>query len=78
MQQAGFGHFHAASVAGTIMFVAPQVQRAVHHQMGHVMRDTPAGRRRLSPDDTQGQHQFGRRVFIGQDVGCLLYTSRCV
>ena len=69
VQQAGFGHFHAAGVAGMVVIVAQQMQRAMHDQMRQVMRHAPARRRRLAPDDAKRQHQFRRRMLIGQHVG---------
>ena len=52
VQDAGFGHFHAAGVAGMVVVLTAQVQRAVDDQMRQVMRRAaglarrpPAGRR---------------------------------
>ena len=75
MQQAGFGHFHAAGVAGMVVIEAQEVQRAMHDQMRQVMRHAPACRGRLPPDDAKRQHQFRRRMLIGQDVGGFIASA---
>jgi hypothetical protein len=50
VQDARFGEFHAARIAGVVMVVAGEMQRAVHHQVRQVVRWQAASGGGLAPD----------------------------
>ncbi len=75
MEQAGFGHFHAAGVAGVVVVMALQMQRAMHDQMRQMMGDAASGGGGFAPDHAQSEDHFGRRGFVGKDVGGFVFAA---
>ena len=67
VQDARLGHLHAARLAGVVVVVAGQVQRAVHHQMRQMVRRAACRRRRLPPHRAEGQDDLARQAGAAVD-----------
>ena len=76
VQDARLRQFHAARLAGMVVVVAAQVQRAVHDQMRQVMRRPPAGRARPRAGPRRAPARIsGAGAVVGQHIGGLVAAA---
>ena len=75
MQDTRFSHLHATGIAGVIVILTAEVERAVNHKMRQVVCGAAALRGGLGADDTKCQDDFGRGMLVGQDVGGLAFAT---
>ena len=69
VQDAGLGEFHASRLSSVVMVVAGQMQRAVHDEMGEVMRRTASGGGGLAADHAERQHDLRCGFEVGEHIG---------
>ena len=75
MQNARLGKFHAACLAGVVVVMAGEVQDAVNHEMGEVMRWAAPGGCGFPADYPKRQHNLRCGFNVGQHVGRLVATA---
>ncbi len=73
VEEAGFGLFHAAGLAGQRVVVALQMEHAVDDEVGEVVGEAAAGGACFAADCAEGEDDFAGEAWAGgvegQDVG---------